>query len=103
LFSRTVTMYPRPNLFLMCCGVPKQQNLPATMIPRRLHTLSHSDTECEVSTKEVPCFARFLTLVQTWFLAAGSRPAVGSSRSTSFGFPAKAIAAFNRRFPPPDS
>ncbi len=72
-----------------------------TIIPMRWQSASASSMEWVVKTTVV-VRAHASTISQISLRTSGSRPVVGSSRNTTFGFPSSAIAMESRRRSPPD-
>jgi hypothetical protein len=59
--------------------------------------------KCVVRKTVLPISMRFFTTSQALRRALGSNPVVGSSRNSSSGSPASAIATSRRRCCPPES
>ena len=52
--TRRSSEYPAPCSLLRRCMGPRQRNFPATMIPARWHSASHSSMLCDVRTTARP-------------------------------------------------
>lgn len=79
---------PPPKHDLICWMEPKHTKLPATMMPIRLHSASHSSMLWVVSTTLM--FFLITALVIKFHIAllvSGSIPLLGSSRKTTAGSP----------------
>lgn len=79
---------PLPKHDLICWMEPKHTKLPATMMPIRLHSASHSSMLWVVSTTLM--FFLITALVIKFHMArlvSGSIPLLGSSRNTTAGSP----------------
>jgi len=101
--TTTSRRYDPPCRDLSCWGVPRQARQPPAMMPTLEHSTSTSSMlwvvsttatpEASVADRMAPHIAR---------RAPGSMPLLGSSRSTAWGMPAKAIARLSLRLLPPE-
>mmetsp|Transcript_21766 Transcript_21766/g.65238 ORF Transcript_21766/g.65238 Transcript_21766/m.65238 type:complete len:389 (-) Transcript_21766:936-2102(-) len=98
---RSDRRHAAPNLALRCSGVPSARSWPRAMMAVRVQSASASSMECVVSTTARPTMALRST-AQRRRRDTGSRPADGSSRSTTVGSPTSAHATHSLRFMPPD-
>ena len=88
---------------LRCCSDPRHRISPSTMIPIREQSADASSIECVVSTIVESCrtaHTREMTS-HMYLLAAGSIPALGSSRKITGGSPIIAMATQSLRLFPP--
>lgn len=73
------TVTRNTDLFLRCCGLPKQVSWPFTMMVSLPHRAWHSSMLCEVSTTDLPCATTACTQLHRNRRAPGSMLVVGSS------------------------
>lgn len=93
---------PTPNYFLISYGVYNYKIYPCVIIKIRSAKLSASSKCCELIMIDLSFLMSFISC-QTYSLDSTSRPEVGSSKISSFGWETIAIANDNFLFMPPDN
>ena len=97
-----VIRQPKPNLLFKNIDEPRQVIFPYVIIPMRSPRMSASSIQCVVS-RMILSFLQLISMFQSCLRAWMSKPDVGSSKSTNFEFPQRAMATESLRLLPPES
>mmetsp|Transcript_4724 Transcript_4724/g.8316 ORF Transcript_4724/g.8316 Transcript_4724/m.8316 type:complete len:238 (-) Transcript_4724:2086-2799(-) len=101
-FKMMVSTYPAPNCSFSSRQLPHVASFPLCMIPILSQRMSASSMKCVLSRMTLS-FLFFLMMSHVSLLLLGSIPEVGSSSTTSFGLPMKAMPTESFLICPPDS